>query len=407
MKTSRRSGAVLCLALLLGPVLVRAAAGEAAAPPQTHVLFMGANLAVQQDGKLCRVEDISGSNLVIRVGKELVTVPTRTGALGLQVSPKLKLTDSSVKLDGLKSGPAYTPGNDPARKLRQAANNSVDVALLGDMNEANLMRSVNYQSVAQHSVDSNGYEMDKRLAELADAKTTVAQSEAQLDKVAETARGDYGNVGAGAERMQAAEGDYDAMEVTFKVSSPVELESPYMMVLFHFHDPAAKPGVDGMVIHLQALEPIGARPRYVRVLKGGLPIGFKFVDCAIHVYNRGREVATNLSTDRVEMNRGETQQYILMEYVGTHKGADASASGVPGSLPLEQRRQLASDQLSRPLYVKVREDGTPLAVFADESCNLLLQDPATTDALTHAFFLPALQQGKPVEGVARVRLDKL
>jgi hypothetical protein len=375
--------------------------------PKTHVLFMGADLSVQRDGKLYRIENISGSDLMIRVGQETVFVPTRQGALGLQVHPDLKLTDLSVQLDDLKSGPAYTPENDPGKKLQEAFNNSLDMALREDMNEANLMRSVSYQDIAQHSVDSGGYNPEARAAELADAKRTVAKNEAQLDMIAQTSRSDYGNIGAGAHRMQVAEGQFDAMEVAFKVSSPVEIESPYMVILFRFHDPAAKPGVDGMLIHLQAIDPIDAKPRYIRVLKGGLPTGFKFVDCSVHLYNRGRELASNLSSNRVEMTRSETQQYIVMEHVGSHKAATAAAAAVRGTLPRGRRESLSHDQLTRIIYVKVSPDGTPLGIFANESCELQMDDAGTSAAVNDMFFRPALQQGKPVEGVARVRLAEL
>ena len=59
--------------------LPAAGADTKAEPAKTHVLFMGADLAVQRDKKFHRVEDVVGSELKIRIGKReaLVVVSLR------------------------------------------------------------------------------------------------------------------------------------------------------------------------------------------------------------------------------------------------------------------------------------------------------------------------------------------
>src|SRR6478736_758248 len=138
MKTFR-SAATGILVMVLGlPSILLAA--ESAAPAKTHVLYMGTDLSVQREGKLYRVEDVTGSTLMIRVGQEEVFVPTRNGPLGFQVTPGLKLSDASVTLAGLKSGPAYTWENDPARKVKEAADNALNLQYAADISASNLVR---------------------------------------------------------------------------------------------------------------------------------------------------------------------------------------------------------------------------------------------------------------------------
>jgi hypothetical protein len=407
MKTLRSAATGLLVTVLGLPAVLPAA--ENAAAPKTHVLYMGTDLSVQREGKLYRVEDVTGSTLMIRVGQEEVFVPTRNGPLGFQVTPGLKLSDASVTLASLKSGPAYTWENDPARKVKEAADNALNLQYVADIADTNLTRDVHNVEAAQDVLAHSAGPEDRAYnqAALERAESTARDSQRMVTSVGSAALGDMGNVGAGAAQAQAMEGKYDAMEVAFSISSPVELTNAFMVILYSFHDPAAKPGVDGMVIHVQALDAIDAKPRYVRVLKGGLPLGYSFVSCAVHIYSRGREVATNVSDKRVELTRDETRQYIVMEHIGGHKGATLAAAAVRGTLPRPRRESLSHDQLTRIIYVKVSSDGLPLGIFTNEACELQIDDSGTTAAVEDTLFRPALQKGKAVEGVARVRLADL
>ncbi len=402
MKTLRRI-ATLGLVAGLGMAPFHGAAEEPA--PKTHVLFLGTNLSVQRDQKSYRVEDISGSDLKIHVDQQEVFVPTRKGPVALQVNAVLKLSRVSVTVDQLESGPAYTYAHDPMRQLEQMSASAMDIAAAQDMANAQVARDTDFLARAQRAVDSHqSREPEKADAEVRQGQVALDSSTTHAASVGMSNLGEQANVGGGAHKMKLAEGNYDAMEVSFKVSSPVELDHPYMVVLFMFHNPTTPPGTVGLVIHAEALEPIGAKPMYVRVLKGGLPIGFTFLECSVHLYNRGVEVATNLSAKRVEMTHDETEQYIVKEHLGAHKGATLAAAAVRGSLPRTLRRGFSPEQLNRKMYVKVAQDGKPAGAYEDETCAVPLDDAATVAALGEAFFTPALEKGKPAEGIVPVRL---
>jgi len=405
MKARRHRAILSIVAALGGPLFLAGAEGKSPIP-KTHVLFLGADLSVQYDKKVYRVEDVTGSELKIHVDQQEVLVPTRRGPVGLQVHANLKLAGTSVQLDQLHSGPAYTYENDPARKIEEASHSAMNAAAGHDMAQIRQVQSNDNLVAAQIEVANHPDSAEARRV-LTNAQLDVGNSQQQMDITDMAKTSDVALSAAGVRRMQAAEGNFDAMEVSFKISSPVEMNNPYLVVLFKFHDPREKPGTDGLVIHAQALDPVDATPRYVRVLKGGLPIGFKMVDCTVHIYNRGEEVATNVSANRVELSRTETQQYIVMEHIGGHKGATVPAAVVSGSLSSGTRQRLSPEQLKRRLYVKVSKDGLLLGVFSDEGCTLPVDEAVTTAALGEVFFTPALQAGKPADGVARVRLGDI
>lgn len=416
MRTKSRCRCVAGLGLaglVALPTLLSAAdpapKSKAPDPTRPYVLFMGADLAVQRDKRYYRVEDVIGSEFKISVGKKEFFVPTRNRATDIKVNNSLKLAVGSVKLDGLESGPSYTPANDPMLKFVAASGAAGGAAAVRDLSygrmiqaEISLAAAGNALSRTPEGSASRGavqgafdaatreYAAGSRQAELGN-EFTLSQ---QFDTTA------YANQMA----KEKAEGNFDAMEVSFKISSPVELDDPYMVILFRFHERDAKPGDESLLIHAKALDPIASKPKYIRIKEGGLPRGFKYVDSEVHIYNRGEEVATNASSRRVELTRAEAQQYLVIEHIGAHKAAVLPASFVPGTLPLVRRQQLSLDQLNRTFYAKVSPDGTLLGAYLDESCSQPLEDAGTLAALGDAFFRPALDKGKPVEGTARLRL---
>jgi len=397
--------------LLLPAQLLPAAEKAAAKPaePKTHVLFMGADLSVQREKKYYRVEDVVGSEFVIRINRKEVYVPTRLRSTDIKVDNDLKLTGAVVELAGLESGPSYTPGNDPRLKFQRESGAAGGAAAVQDLAYGEMLSASLSAGMASATAANNaggfGAAQTQAAADAAQARLDLANR--QLDASGQMMMQDRYNTGTHAETMakELAEGNYDAVEASFKISSPVELTDPYMVVLFKVLEHDAKPGNEGMLIYAKSLDPITPKPHYIRVREGGMPKGFKFVECQVHIYNRGKEVATNVSPKRVELTRDEARQYILIEHLGANKGATVPAATAPGGLRPGDRDRLTVEQQGRTCYVKVSPEGTLLSAYADEACSIQLEDPVMTEVLGEIFYKPALVKGKPVEGVARVRLS--
>jgi hypothetical protein len=398
--------------ILLAPISAKdkaAPADDTTAKP--YVLFMGADLAVQRDKKFHRVEDVIGSELKIRIGKKEFFVPTRNRATGLKVSHSLKLTGATAQLDGLAAGPAYTPAKDPRLKFARESGAAGGAAAVQDQAYGRMIaKGIDMAVAGQNAEYAKGSSFEAAAAKAyEEEQAKFQQSMDQAGAASDMMRSSQFNTGQYADNMQRelAEGNYDAMEVSFKISSPVELDDPYMVILFKFQARDAKPGDESMLIHAESLDPIGPKPKYIRVRQGGLPEGFKFLDSKVHIFNRGEEVATNTSAKRVELTREEAQQYLIIEHLGANKDATVPAAVVPGTLASTRLKELTLDQQNRTYYAKVGPDGAVLGLFADESCNLKIDNDTTLAVVSEVFFKPALVKGKPVEGVARVRLGEI
>lgn len=415
MKTAvlRSSRAAVLLAAVMGGWSWPATAAEPGSPPpaKSHVLFMGVDLEVQRGKKFYRVEDVDGSEFVVDVGGKKTFVPTRLQANNLKLDHELKLSATRAQLDDLEGGPGYTPANDPKLKFDRASGAAGGAAAVADGVQAQVATAEQNVALATFAMQGQAPEETSGPVREAYDRAVAIRDEAvgQAHAGFQAPMQDRYNTGNQANQMQKelAEGNYDAVDISFKVSATEPLDDPYMVIIVQYLERDAKPGASSMLIHAKALDPIGAKPQYIRVREGGLPAGFKFESYQVHLYNRGQEVATNASAKRVELTQDEARQYIVMEYLAAHKTDTIPAAATPGSLCADVRRRLAPDQLQRTYYAKVSKDGVLLAAYADEACHLQVDDPATNAVLADVLYKPALVKGKPVDGVARVRLAEL
>ena len=394
------------VAFTVAPVFA-AEPGPTAAAPKTHTLFMGADLSIEQNQKLCRVEDVVGDAFLIKVDGREVRVPMNRGPVKLQVNSALKLTEASASVAHLKGERSYTMANDPNANLVRSINQS-------EMQNADAIAAYNQATAGFHQFDALAAAIGGALAHdtqaPAEAKTTslgqaIAQQNAQMNvqRIANGPGSNFDRRGF----VSTGEGMFDAMDVAFEVSSEKPLDNPYVLVVVQYEATGAKKGQVGNWIYARALQPIGREPRKVHIEQGGFPPGFELQGLQVHLYNRGEEIATDVAPKRVALTRDEAFQYVMIEYVSSHKGATLPATPAMGRLPSDWPTRVASGQFKQTYYVNVTKDGKPTAVFADKSCSQKVEDPYLESVVQNICFKPALENGKPVDGIAAVKFADL
>jgi len=393
---------VACLALAAS---VPAAVPDGAnAGSKTYTLFMGADLDVQLNKVDHRVRDVSGGSFLINVdGKELL-VPMYEGTVNLRVAHSLKLTEASATIARLKSERAYTSANDPTKKFMREQPGSNAQATVARADGAYLV--ISNLAAAGGSASGGGASGPGGMP-VASAEVQAARSAADSAGTAMFAEGN--NIGNYVSKMQGelAQELFDAMEVSFEVSAEEPLKNPYVVIVARFHERDAKSGQSKNWIFAKALNPIDHTPRKVQLKQGGFPPGFEMEDVKVHLYDRGQELATNVADKRVELTRDEAFQYVVMDYVSSHKGASAPATLAMGRLPADWRTRLGAGQLTQFFYVKVSKDGLPLEAYVDQSCSQKVDDPYLQSVIREIRFKPALEKGRPIEGVALLRFGDL
>ena len=372
-----------------------AATVDSGAAEKTHTLFMGADIDIEQNRRFFRAQGMARNSFVISVGGRETLVPMDRGPVNMKVFQELKLTESSATVLDLKGERAYTPGNDPIRRMQRGLADSEN-SLAGSEAAKNLYatRLQNFESqnyAADHAQDGGRYrrELDAALADAGTKYNAAVAGPGTMDLPANT------------------EGQFDAMEVSFSVSSSRRLDRPYVVIVARYHEPDSRPGVYRNWIYAHALDPIGRETKPVRFLQGGFPPGFKIDDFQLHLYNRNEEIATTVAPRRVALTRDEAFQYLLIEYVSGHKGATLPAVPAMGKLPADLPQRLAGGEFNQTYFVKVSADGIAVETYLDESCTQKAENRYLESVVKNIRFNPALEKGHPVEGVARLKLGEL
>ena len=406
---------------------------------KTDVLFRGTDISVSLDKDTYPVRDVAGASWVIAINGVDRPVSAKHASVNLKMSTGLKLTEVSARVDGFLRVPGYSFGNDPtvirSRALMKAAMTNAMLqgvaqdardledtgsnAALGAMalfstadkqfGDAALMHTAMTTPAITHSPKaksgSSTPPANSLVPTVFDGASGIPLAVRDA-KVAE--RQDDANASNGYEPLgRMTTQGFDAVNVDFAISSPRTLPTPYVVTIARFHEVGSTPGTEKKLVFAKALDPIDSHPSHVHFSEEGFPFNYEMIEFQVHIYNRGVEIPTNLSADRIDMTRDEAFQYVKMEYIAAHKGATRPPAPAMGKLPSELRTRLAAGSYGDTFYVKVSKDGMAEESFADATCSQKIQDPFLDSVVKSLRFKPALANGAPEEGVAALNLSKL
>jgi hypothetical protein len=388
---------------------------------KTHTLFMGADIAVNLDKDSYPVKGVIGSSWVVEINGEERIISAKQAPLNLKITPNLKLTAVSATIVGYTKKQAYTFNNDPSVRLTRGLSNSAmtNADLIAGANNAQAIadtennKALGGSASFAQSDNQFGAAALQAAAGAPPVNTSLPSYAADLSKY---------NMGvaqqnAGAAFDETQNGDepggrlittgLDAMDVEFEISSARPLQHPYVVTMTRFHPKGTKPGTVQNLVYAKELHQVDAHPSNVHFVEGGFPYDFELIDFQLHVYNRGEEVATTVSSKRVELSRDEAFEYIKIEYIGAHKGASLPAAPAMALLPADLPARLARGEFVDTYFVRVSKDGLADEAFADAGCSRRIEDPYLEKVVRCIRFDPALADGKPVDGVASLDLRRL
>ncbi len=358
---------------------------------KTHTLFMGVDVAVEYEKTFRRVREVSGSSWVVNVGGRPEFIPANKQALNLKIEQSLKLTETTATLANLKSERTYLPRNDPRmQSLRTQLHLQAFTTEQQMVAERTLQRALDSAAWATQ-VDGRNPQVGQPV--------DPAQAMQDLAKAS-----DFANSQMTTQQFNQAIADeqlkkelFDAISVEFEISAPKALPNAYMIVVAQFREEGAPASAARNWIYAQMLDYVDETPRPVSIRRGGLPAGYELDKVNVHIYDQGREVATNVSPKRVELTREEAFQYIVIEHIGNNKGKTLPAMPVMATLTPEVRTRLREGQGQQVYYVSVSKDGLVTDAFEDEGYSKRIADPFFGDVVKRIWFKPALENGKPVE----------
>ncbi len=377
--------------------------------PKTHTLFMGADLSVEKDKAYYPVEEVTASSLVIKPAGKPVKVPIDQNA-NVLIKESLKLAVASVEIDDLRSERAYTPGRDPYLQLNRVAGLSAGVHMDSDILRGDMLRASSAALGAGNEVAmaASGPPESRAAAaqSMGRAQGMQAGAEAALIQSYQGGLNQIFDVGSQASdaATEAARELYDAIRLSFEVSTDKDLVQPFYAVIAQIRLPDAKPGQVRKWAYVKMLAPmVAGETRKIYVYTGGLPLGYQLDSCEVHIYNHNEELATNLSRKRVPLTDAEALDFRVIEYVGANKGHTLPAA----LFPTRMRDSITPAQRDGTYYVRVGRDGRVSAAFHDATGKQPLEDAEFESVLQKLRFKPALEAGKPVETIVPINLGQL
>jgi hypothetical protein len=401
MKSTKSRSLVIPALAILG-LLPLASAGtptpantttEPTGEASPYTLFTGADINVVHLGAVCRVRGVEGDSFVINFNGGNLKVPMGANPEQLKITPTQQLSDRVASVTKYKFERVYTPANDPHRKFIQGMN-----GMAASVESATALAAIRDKTPKQtemRDMKGNviGYAPDPGYAEIAGVAQKAAMSTA----------GDTGTSGYFAQKLadeQALE-LFDALDVTFEVSATKPLAKPYLVIIAKYHEKEDAKSTRRWLF-AKALDPIGATPTSVSVREQGFPLGFVVDSLQVHLYQNGREVATSLSEHRAGLSVEEAHEYLIIEYVSANKNATKDPRIALARLPDDWRNHRQDASFRQVRFVKVDKAGRASEVFEDKACTTKVRDSYYEDALKNMLFLPALENGQAVDGIATI-----
>lgn len=367
------------------------------AEAKTYTLFEGNNIAVGQGKEVYPVRDVNGGSWVVMIDGKEVLVSGKSGPISMKVTPTQKLSDISVTFANLQTERAYTFNNDPTVRMTRAMGRTAQL-------------TAGYEAAANQAAAAQASAPTVSSATVTGAPEGSAGSIPSPAGIANQAAF-TASKSAGADLMRtganAVGGDFDALDVSFEISSTTPLTAPYMVTTTRIHEVDSPEGSFRNVVSARALEPVTARPVKVKYQQANFPFGYQLEGFEIHIYDGGREVASSVAPKRQEFTLDQAFEYVRNKYLDTHKTATAPATPVMGDLPRDLAAQVATGKYFAPVYVKVSAEGMAQDAFSDAACTTKIDDPFVNSVVRGIRFQPALDAGKPVEGTVPLNFSKL
>ncbi len=404
MTTVSRGVSICALGAVIGGPWCSAQPAHLAAesPIKAHTLFMGVDLAIEHKDTFRRVREVSGSSWVVNVEGRPEFIPANKHALKIKVEQSLKLTEARATLADLKTERTYAPGSDPRMEaMRTQLHLGAFTTERQMVAERELSREFNRAAWATTLEDER---LVPRVGPPPDPVRAMDDLEVATDFAQSQFTTSQFNQAIADEQLKKEL--FDAISIEFEISAPKALPNAYMIVVAQFRENGAPPSTARNWIYAQMLDYVDETPRRVSIRRGGLPPGYELDKVNVHIYDQGREVATNVSPKRVELTREEAFQYIVIEHIGSNKGKTLPAMPVMATVTPELKQRLRDGEGQQVYYVKVSKDGFVTDVFVDDAYSKQVGDGFFVQAVKRIWFKPALENGKAVEAKTSVDVTK-
>jgi hypothetical protein len=398
-----------------------------ASATKDHVLFVGTDLSVKQDGKFYHVVGANKKTLKIEKDHALAEVRLSDSA-NVRINKGVKLSNLSATIGNLTT---ESVDRESARAQLAAMQASMLLENEASDQEDRKHGAMTVLSGVGINRDSPSYKIFKEQVEapvIKDYQDTLltvnlakesahtylnesvmpalsTDDELTFDASALPHLEMLDNPASTSLNRRSAPPSSVEVDLGFAVSSPEPLDHPYIVVVANYGWPN-KPDEVARQISARQFDRIDSKPQQVKLKHAASLNGLPFRKFDIALFANGQEVATNLSEKRLALTSDQAFQFFLIDYLSTHKGATRPPTPMLMTPRAEFRRDLATIETNQTIYANIDKMGNTLGISADAGGKHSV--PASVEsALRKVRFLPALNNGAPVDGRVKVTLAQL
>jgi len=364
--------------------------------PKDHSIFVGVDVSVAWRGKYYRVIGTDKNAVRIMLDGKVTVLPL-TVLRDIHVNRGVKLSNRSATVTNLHGAKGTNRAQAAAEAaamqntmaMQSMAENARDSAVANAGYVANISSPGADGSAANLGADATKQVMAP-LLEIENSINQLAKTNKDLHLDDSGPGGDLGSTG---------------FVVSFEVSAPGPLDECHVAIIATYTIPGAS-GVTLNKVSFLSLGTLDLDPRKVTCELRGFPAGAELEGYRVALYSNSQEVATNLSARRTEVTRDEALIFLITDYLAGHPGATLPPAPILMVPRSEFVLRLGDAPLDLVIYARVNKDGKIIRL----STNASGSGPLPSDlnlAVDQIAFVPALEKGKPVEGVAKFKLADL
>ncbi|MBT5903646.1 MAG: hypothetical protein HOH58_16215 [Opitutaceae bacterium] len=350
------------------------------AEPREHHLFVGAELFVRQGEDLVTVERIKGDSA--RLQSEIPEyVPLRKTS-GLHWRLVTKVSGVKAEIENFDTDPFSS------QELRDFAEQASTQSYLDG--QQNMMSAAQGQMLERGAELSGAAQSDdpairgpaeQELASLEVEMADLNDSMSAIENIMETTQmGELSGGGAGYPP--------DALEVSFKISSPTPIADAYVFISIRVE----REGKISDTSFYRHLSNIGPKPRKVRFTRDGFPTGFEVLGTKVYLFSYGEEIATNLSEKHYQLTYEEAKEFLHLSHIGENRRETVPAKPAWSLAPKHLLAEKNHQSFDFPLRIDLDASGQVVSISDDGS----IVPEHLRELIEELTFFPALENGTPV-----------
>jgi hypothetical protein len=372
-----------CSVLLVSPGVAAQPAeiSSRPAPDRDYRLFVGLNVEVSQDENYAPIEGYGSNQVLTDLSPNPISL---RNVDDVRFTYRAKLSRTPLTVENIHAEQVASTASAVRDAMRnqqalQAFQSLRINQIQAAMGEANTIAEDDNGDETPASGDAFN-DLNRELTNFSEIASKMTDTGALTDDV----------------DQRKVDGEPTALLITAKISSPVRITDAYLVGVARI---STKESVSSDVLFFDRVPVIDQKPRRIRVIKEGLPVEFEVKDVKIHVYRNGQEFVTDHSDKQFALTREEAREYLALERSGSHRGESLPPEPAWALVPPVMLAHDRPADFDYPLTVNVDASGRVTAI--DDTT---IAPPAIKAAVEDLFFLPALENGIPVAGVAKVNL---